>query len=282
MSVPVALRLRPLEIGDLLDETFRMYRRHFLLFAGISVILAIPSAALFGLGFGSFFAAVQGNGGATDTNSFTLLFAALGVALFLGILLLPFTHTAVLYAACESAQGRPVTAGGIFTGVMRRYFPLLAYWLLFNQLTAELAAALCLVPLIFWLWGFITWLVVAPAMMVENIGLGAAFGRSMQLVHGRWWRTFLIFFLLLLLWLATYVGLGAFVQIAQVVLGIFVSPVIVTAAATASGQLVVALVNPIMQIAIVLVYFDLRVRREGLDLFQMASRLSAPRAQVAS
>jgi hypothetical protein len=33
-----------------------------------------------------------------------------------------------------------------------------------------------------------------------------------------------------------------------------------------------------MQIAIVLIYFDLRVRREALDLFQMAYRLSAPPA----
>lgn len=282
MSVPISLRLRPLEIGDLLDETFRMYRRHFLLFAGISVILAIPSAALFGLGFGSFAAALQGNGGVADSNTFTFFFASMGVALFLGILILPFTHSAVLYAACESAQGRPVTAGGVFTGVIRRYFPLLGYWLLFNQLTAELAAVLCLVPLVFWIWGFIVWFVVPPAMFVENIGLGGAFSRSAHLVAGRFWRTFLILFLLVVLWLAAYIGLGAFVQLAQYLLSIFVSQVIATIVATASGQLVIALVNPIMQVAIVLVYLDLRVRKEALDLFQMAYRLSAPQAQVAS
>src|SRR5216683_7940412 len=48
VSVSIPLRLRPLEIGDLLDETFRMYRRHFLLFAGLSVIFAIPTAAVTG------------------------------------------------------------------------------------------------------------------------------------------------------------------------------------------------------------------------------------------
>jgi len=46
VSAPVPLRLRPLEIGDVLDETFRMYRRHFLLLAGVSVIFSIPLAAL--------------------------------------------------------------------------------------------------------------------------------------------------------------------------------------------------------------------------------------------
>src|SRR5713101_4488493 len=59
VSVSIPLRLRPLEIGDLLDETFRMYRRHFLLFAGISVILAVPSAALFGLALAWFSTGLQ-------------------------------------------------------------------------------------------------------------------------------------------------------------------------------------------------------------------------------
>ena len=44
------------------------------------------------------------------------------------------------------------------------------------------------------------------------------------------------------------------------------------AIAQAAGTIVQALVNPILQIAIVLIYFDLRVRREGLDLFQLAQR----------
>src|SRR6266568_8881306 len=55
VSAPVPLRLRPLEIGDVLDETFRMYRRHFALFAGISVIFSIPLAALSGYGYFALF-----------------------------------------------------------------------------------------------------------------------------------------------------------------------------------------------------------------------------------
>ena len=274
MSVPVPLRLRPLEIGDLLDEMFRMYRRHFLLFAGISVLLAVPEAALFGLGYGSLLAAQQVGG----TGGLAGFFGALGLALLVALAILPFTHSAVVYAACESAMGRPVTAGGIVRGVGRRYFPLLAYWLLFNVYTAYLAAILCVAPLILWTWGFVGWFVVVPAMFVENIGLGAAFSRSWSLVQGRWWRTFLILFLLIVLWLVVDFGLGAFVSLGQALLGLFVSPFVATAVAAAGGQLVSALVNPIMQIAVVLVYFDLRVRKEGLDLFQMAYRLAAPQA----
>jgi hypothetical protein len=47
----------------------------------------------------------------------------------------------------------------------------------------------------------------------------------------------------------------------------------------ATGILVSSLVAPILQIATVLIYFDLRVRREGLDLFQLAQRVgTAPPA----
>ncbi|TME72412.1 MAG: hypothetical protein E6I50_00820 [Chloroflexi bacterium] len=280
MSVPVALRLRPLEIGDLLDETFRLYRRHFVLLAGISVILAVPSAALFGLAFGAFSSAVTQNGGFVDVGSYAPLLTSFAIGLLVGILILPFTHSAVMYAASESALGRPVTAGGVFRAVTRRYFPLLAYWLIFNVYTAYFAAALCLFPLIFWFWGYVGWLVVVPAMFVENIGLGAAFSRSWHLVQGRWWRTFLIVLLLLVVYFVVQIGLGAFVQLAQYLLDIFVSPFIAAAVSTASAQLVSALVTPIIQIAVVLVYFDLRVRKEALDLFQMAYRLASP--QVAT
>ena len=276
MSTPVPLRMRPLEIGDLLDETFRMYRRHFLLFAGISVILAIPSAALVGLVFASL-SSVVGETGQTDFAAFTPFLESLGAAVIVSVVILPFTQGAVMYAACESALGRPVTAGGVFMGVLRRYFPLLGYWLLF-ALTGYLAAALCLVPLVLWAWVFVLWSVATPAMFVENIGLGAAMSRSRYLVQGRWWRTFLVLLLMVVVWYLSRVALGAFLQLGQVLLTIVFSPFIVSAIALAGSQLVGALVTPVLQIAIVLIYFDLRVRREALDLFQMAYGIASPAA----
>ena len=272
MSVSVPLRLRPLEIGDLLDETFRMYRRHFFLFAGISVILAIPTAALFGLGFGSLTLALQ-QAGQADLSSLTPLLASFGAGLLITFLILPFTNTAVVYAACESALGRPVTPGGIFRGVLRRYFPLLGYWLLFS-VSGLVAAVLCVAPLALWAWLFVMWIVVTPAMFVENIGLGAAFGRSRQLVEGRWWRTFLVLFLMVIVWYVARFALDAFLQLAQFLLAIVVSPFIVAAITLGSAELVSALVSPVLQIVIVLIYFDLRVRREALDLFQIAYRIA--------
>ncbi len=271
MSAPVPLRLRPLEIGDLLDETFRMYRRHFILFAGISVILAIPSAALLGVIFGWFSTVIDQTTGAADL---WLFLAAAGATALVNLLIIPFTYGAVIFAACESAIGRPVTAGSVFRGVSRRYFPLLGYWTLFF-ITLGLAVLLCVAPVALWLWVFVGWIAVTPAMFVENIGLGTAMGRSWNLVKGRGWRTFLILFLMYIVWYVAGIALGAFIQLAQFVLLMVLSPVIATGVAVAASQLISAVLNPVMQILIVLIYFDLRVRREALDLFQMAYQLSA-------
>jgi len=275
VSVPVPLRLRPLEIGDVLDETFRMYRRHFLLFAGISVVLAIPSAAIFGIALGWFSTSLASVSAQPDFSSFGTVLGALAAGALLSLFILPFTNGAIVYAACESAAGRRVTPAGIVTAIARRYFGLLGYWLLF-AISLGLAIALCVVPVVLWTWLFVGWSVVTPAMFVEDIGLGGAMSRSWALVQGRWWRTFVILLLMYIVWYVASIALSGFIQLAQFLLTLVMSPFIASAIAAASGQLVGALINPVMQIAIVLIYFDLRVRREALDLFQMAHRLAAP------
>jgi len=277
VSATTPLRLRPLEIGDLLDETFRMYRRHFFLFAGLSVLLSIPSAGLSG-----FFSYALLNGLLQQTNAvegpnfnFNFLgptLVAAVVVLLITLVLLPFFYGAVTFAACESALGRPVTAAGILSGVMRQYFQLLGYWLLIGLMLI----VFCLLPL--WIWIWVSWVAVMPIMFIENIGLGAAMSRSWRLVEGRWWRTFLIVFLIFIIIYAVRLALGAFIALGQGLLQLVVSPLIVVWISGATSVIVDSLVNPVFQIAVVLIYFDLRVRREGLDLFQLAQGLPSPPA----
>jgi len=280
MSVPVPLRLRPLEIGDLLDETFRLYRRHFLLFAGISVILAVPTAALYGLALGMLTTAAADTTTSLDLGSVTAFLGGIGAALVVNVVLLPFTNSAVTLAASESAMGRPVTPGGLFSGVLHRYFPLLGYWVLFNTVTASLAFVLCIAPGILWTWVWVMWIAVTPAMFVENIGLGAAVTRSRYLVQGRWWRTFLILFLMGVVTYFARVGLEAFLNLISTLLEIVINRFLIAVLTQGAAILVGALVTPVSQIVIVLIYFDLRVRREALDLFQMAYALAAPPAPI--
>jgi hypothetical protein len=273
VSATPPLRLRPLEIGDLLDETFRMYRRHFVLFAGLSVLVSIPSAALSG-----FFSYALFNGVLQSTNpgqplnlsSLESTLVAAAIILVVSIVLIPFFYGAVTFAACESALGRSVTAAGVLRGVLRRYFQLLGYWLLIGLMVI----AFCLLPL--WIWIWVSWVVVMPVMFIENAGLGAAMNRSWRLIEGRWWRTFLIVFLIFIVFYAVRFALSAFIALGQTLLQLVMSPLVVVWISGATGVIVDSLVNPVFQIAIVLIYFDLRVRREGLDLFQLAQGLPPP------
>ncbi len=272
MSAPIPLRLRPLEIGDLLDETFRMYRRHFLLFAGLSVILSIPSAALSGYSSYTLFNGLlqqTANGQPADLGFLEGTLLAYGAVALISIALIPFFYGAITYAACESALGRPVTALGALRGVLHRYFALLGYWLLIGLMVVMF----CLIPL--WIWIWVNWVVVMPVMFVENVGLGAAMGRSWRLVEGRWWRTLLIVFLMLVVFYVARIALSAFIALGQTLLQLVISSALVFWISGATSVIVDSLVNPVIQISLVLIYFDLRVRREALDLFQMAQRLTA-------
>src|SRR5438046_8901840 len=112
VSAPVPLRLRPLEIGDVLDETFRMYRRHFLLLAGISVIFSIPLAALSGYGYFALFdyistQATSSNPG--DFSTFVTAIAPLAAGVLGTLAVLPLLSGGVTYAVCQSAMAHPVT-----------------------------------------------------------------------------------------------------------------------------------------------------------------------------
>jgi hypothetical protein len=268
VSAPTPLRLRPLDISDLLDESFRIYRRHFLLFAGLSLIFSIPTAALSGFLVFSLFNIVIKPGNTVAPDPSILVWYAVFAVLVLA--LVPLQYGAVIYAVCESAAGRSVTLASVLQGVLRRYFALLGYFLLFTLM----AVAFCLFPL--WIWIGVCWCVVIPVMFIENVGLGAAMGRSWRLVEGRWWRTFLILFLIVVVFYVATLGLRGFIAISELPLQVVLSQLVLALISSTLAPIVDSLVFPVLQIALVLIYFDLRVRKEGLDLFQQAQRIRPP------
>ena len=248
-----------------------MYRRHFVLFAGISAIVSVPVAGLYGyLSFTLFGNLLDqaGTGQPLQLSTSTLV-SALLVAV-VALLLVPFSYGAVTYAVCESAQGHPVTAWGVVRGVGSKYFQIFGYALIIGLM----AVAFCLLPL--WIWIWVGWVAVLPAMFIEKTGLIASMGRSWRLIQGNWWRTFLILLLVFILVYVVQTALGAFVLGAQLLVEIVISSLVTTWIFAAASIVVASLVNPILQIAIVLIYFDLRVRREGLDLFQLAQHIGVP------
>jgi hypothetical protein len=134
--------------------------------------------------------------------------------------------------------------------------------------------AFCLLPL--WIWILVGWVALLPVMFIENTGLIAAMGRSWRLTQGYWWRTLFILFLVFIVYYVAQIALGAYLAGAQFLVVIVLSSVTTAWIFSAASIVVTSLVNPLLQIAVVLIYFDLRVRREAIDLFQLAQRAVTP------
>ena len=278
-SAPLALRLRPLQVSELLDETFRMYRRNFWLFAGVSLSLAIPSLVANMLAgnfktFGVLFTAFSDPAAFTrqaqigpDINPLYLALSYLLIAL-----LVPFTASANIQAAIDVARGQPTSVPAVFLRILRRYFPIYAVILL-NILVGVLAITCLLIPLVAWI--LVRWSVALPVMLVERVGPITALSRSWNLVRGHWWRLLGIFVVAYLLTSTISTGVGALVGgLAALVPGL--SADIRGGAFLTAVTLSSAMVEPVLPIVLTLLYYDLRVRNEALDLDVLAAAAAIP------
>jgi hypothetical protein len=280
-------RLRPLDLTDVLDEIFKVYRANFPVFAGVSVLLTLPQAVL---------TMVTGNVGvygalidqlknpATATpysppDPGVMVFGSL-ILYLVTFLLSPFSVGAVVAGTCDHVMGRPVTWLSVIKACIARYgWLLLLAFLVFMSFLPVVCSLGLLLPV--WIWVSVKLTMAPAAMFVERIGLFDAFSRSWRLTDRSWWRTFGILALVTLLyylvsqvltWLALLLAATA------LILPGWVSAAIVFTALSLAGGVIV----PVIQIAVVLLYFDLRVRKEGLDLQLLAQRtLSQPQVAAA-
>jgi hypothetical protein len=308
VSSPTPLRLRPLPLSELLDELFRMYRRNFVLMGSAALALAVPGLVLNLLAgqyktFGFFFNAFANvnNPGRLDTigpPQANVIYVILGYVVV--VLLLPVSAGLLVRITTDVAMGRPTTLLGAIQRTMSRYLGLAGFILLVSTaglgvgvvLVLVFSAAIALgasgnanggVIAILILFGLVMlgaafllaiWLgirlvVAIPAMLEERIGPIAGIRRSWHLVRGNFWR---VIGILLVVYVLTavvqYALAGALGLVAFFVPGL---------SGDARGGLLLVLltlvqvvVTPILAIAISLIYFDLRVRKEALDLDQLA------------
>jgi hypothetical protein len=136
-----------------------------------------------------------------------------------------------------------------------------------------LAAVALFIPFI---WLGVSWSIAFPVLIAEGAVGTAALRRAFRLVRGRWWATFGA--LVLAFMFQAFVGL-----VLGIPLGFFLSsrdpgstPAIVISAVI--GILSSVITTPFMAAVLVLVYFDLRVRKEGFDLELLAQGVGVPGA----
>ena len=278
-------------LPELLDELFRLYRRHFSLIIGVALLVALPglvwqlitgSYRLTLSSYSNLFTTPVGGGPPTfSSQQFSNLSGTYALVGLGALILLPFSVGAVYRAVTDVALGKPATVGLVLRETLARYFPLLGLIALVFVFFIVWAIVFTIGLLLLVLPGLavfcagvyfaVRWTLSVAAMMAEDIGPSRGLGRSWNLVRGQWWRTFGILLIVGIMQAVIGYALGfLFGLIAAAVTSGDVQLAVIAVGSTILG----ALVSPITTIAVVLLYFDLRVRKEGLDLDQLAQQTS--------
>jgi hypothetical protein len=277
-------------VPELLDELFRLYRRHFSLIVGVALVVALPGLVwtlvtgayrLNSASYANLFTTTPGTAPVFNSVQFANLVGPILLGFLGSIILLPFSVGAVYRAVTDVALGRPATIGSVLRETLARYWPLLGLiglavaffivWVIaeiigFLLLVLPGLAVFCAV-----IYLVVRWSLTVAAMMAEDIGPIRGLGRSWNLVTGSWWRTLGILLIVGILQAIISYGL---VILLGLIAAIFATGDFQAALVQIGGTLLSTLVSPITTIAVVLLYFDLRVRKEGLDLDQLAQQTS--------
>jgi hypothetical protein len=273
-SGPTPLRLRALPLADLLDETFRTYRSNFFLFVVLGLVVEAPQLLIqflsgqyhsFGrsidlmtnLGNPSYFQRLSQDQSAQSPN--------FGLILLLYLVVLAITPIALgapVRAALDTCLGRRPTVESVLRATISRYWGLL----LIAIIWAVTALTICCGVGI---WILVSWTVAVPAMLEERAGAIDALGRSWDLVRYNWLRLFGIVIVVIILATVVQSSLGGVAALSGSLIpglsGDLRDAVLLLAVSAVS-----IFIAPLYPIVETLLYFDLRVRKEAIDLDQMA------------
>jgi hypothetical protein len=300
--------LRPLSTGQLLDRTFALYRRNFVLFVSIAAVAPGVYLLMQALFIGTS-TAVPGTARRGPT-------AAAGAAMFAGLLAwmlgLAISHAATIQAlaavhlgrntsfreAYASLKGRYGRIIGVFLSVAIRVFggsALLVFVAVMVgagsvaggarlglaggilggivAVLAAVAAAMLSITL------FVRYALAVQACVVENVQGREALKRSTILTKGSRSRVLTIYTLfIILIWVISAVTAIIALALAAVIRSAVFSTIAIQLANFVAG----ALTGPLVTIGMSLLYFDERVRKEAFDLQLMMSSLDSGSAAAAT
>jgi hypothetical protein len=289
-----AVALRPLGVGDIVDRVFALYRARPLMYLAIAaipylvlVLLLVGLTALFGTSLLALVSALS-TAGAPSFERIAPTLGALGlyvVLVIVGAILVSLVQSAALVAAASARYMGRETSVGAALGAGLRASPrlllmaviaLLVFSVTWVVLSIVMAVASqwwailvgVLVGLFASFYLAASWMVSPAVLVIEGTGPIAALARSWRLSAGGRWRI---------------LGLILLLVILQVVVSSLLSLILIASLVTdRTVQLIVQqAVNLLATIAwapvywgtFAVLYYDLRVRKEGLDLQLAAEAL---------
>ncbi len=304
--------LRPMDLGDILDGTIRVYRRNPWVFIGIMALVAgIPLVIQES-------AAQQLAGklqesmsllGATDSGpemlnaiqsyDFYVAVAVWALGVTLMFFFMPISQAATVHAVSETILGRSADMGTSIRAILPKAGHLILAYFLVGMIYLSLFAPVIVLTMVavsdfdrLWLIAFVLpllffvyilliylsvkFLFIPHAMVLDDTGAIDGFGRSYRLSSGYWWRTFGISLLVSLIVSMIVWMLGGGVGMVTMLLRL-VPNISVIALSAISGLLqtvIMLFIQPLTIIAATLLYYDLRIRKEGFDLLLLAGALA--------
>jgi hypothetical protein len=300
-------RFRSMSVGEWLDATFTMYRRNFALIASISAVVQIPYALLTWLlfqltGISAFvrspFASINAQ---TITPAQTqhlldsyvgLLAVTLGLLLVSLLVIVPLGEAATTRAVSDRYLDRKSSLLSAYRAAWSRLGALITMILiLVGAYVGSIAAVVALVLLLgavgagglgglIAVLGFIALIpvlvivyvrtvVAVPAIVLEHASGWHGLQRSWRLVSGRFWPTFgRMLLLALIAWIISSVVVAIFE-----VPGAALDPSNAFVFDQVASAIAAVFVGPITYIGVTLLYYDMRIRKEGFDIEMLAQSL---------
>ncbi|MHC4744366.1 MAG: YciC family protein [Planctomycetota bacterium] len=288
----------PMSVGQILDRVFRIYRRNFVRFIVIVAVIQVPVNLLvmvseYAVSSGanaqqpySEPPTVQALGDMTSNRDVSgsqpryyeneqpqfpiLTFVGVILGVTLAVLGNALCQGALTKSVSESYLNNVIGVGEAYRYVWPRLMRLILAGFLVS-LVVGIGFLLLVVPgIIFALWFSLT----VPTIIVEDLGITEAMGRSKRLVAGNLGKVMVVGFLVLLIATVINMAFGFFggaivgpLARQSYALAFFVTNLLNVAAAIIAA--------PIGAAAYILLYYDLRIRKEGFDLEMLAESLGA-------
>jgi hypothetical protein len=273
--------LRPRGIGEILDAAVALYRARFGALVKLTAVVVVPVQVLNVLIMLSTsptdvtFGATGPTPVYDSREAFWVPLAGTVVMNVVTVLSTAFATAAVMRLVADTYLDSPERGGSAHFALRR--LPAVIGLTAVTTLIVIAGAAACVVP---GLYLQAVFAVAIPALLLEGKTVGQALNRSSQLTKGRRWPCFSVHYLGAMLTGIVAFGLTLLISVP---IGAAVEGSAALAIAQGlSGTVTAALTTPFVAAAIIVLYFDLRVRAEGFDIQVALQRLDRARAATAN
>lgn len=251
------ISLRPRSVTELVDAAFQVLRAHYGQLVVCSAIAYLPLLLLRLFVIGDTTRFLGGDpavmpSGALMTMVWTLLGSLVTYALMSAVL-------AVLTS--QAYLGETVDVGV----AVRRVIPCVVQVLVASVLRSVLFIIGFVLLFVPGFWLLARYFGVVPAIVLEDAGTLRSFSRSAELSRGRKWHILGTLLLVMIIYYLLVLGVS--------LIGTFTGNFVVQTTVSSVGAI---LVYPVVAITETLLYYDARIRSEGLDIELMTDALDAP------